>query len=140
MLVDYNFNRVFSDNLNKFYAKCVAAREIAYRLWNNFRWRGYIHPDVEYQPPTYKDKTLVKKDLLDQIIHARKKGLDEPGKMKKAKNDFKMNLFKTLSKELFGSITNKYKTDFDLFGYENVRDKYSSMFDASIQNDNKIIA
>lgn len=128
MIVDYNYNRTTADNLNDFYARCVTSRELAYRLWNNFRWRGYIHPDVLYKVPDFTDTHAVKRDLLAQIRMAREEGLEEPGAMKKMKEEFRMEAFRTLPRDLFEKLMEKYKTDFDLFGYEDLRSKYRSLY------------
>ena len=75
-----------------------------------------------------KDVKSVKADFAAQLKVAREKGLQDPKAMKKCKNDFKFNAFKTLPKEVFDRVLKKYKIDFDLFGYEDLRDKYSALY------------
>ena len=112
--------------------------ELGYRLWNNFLWRGYIHPDTSYKIPDTLGKVTrldvvdwrtTKEDLYAQIGVARRKGLQDPGAMKKAKDKFKDDCFKTLTLGEFDAMLDRYKLDFDLFGYEEKREKYRAFFD-----------
>ena len=50
LIVDYNFDKVILKNLKWFFDKCITPDELAYRLWRNFQWKGFIHPDIQYRP------------------------------------------------------------------------------------------
>ena len=127
-IVDYNFKISFDGNsLNKpvaFYSKCIGARELSYRLWNNFRWRGYIHPDVQYIIPSFKGVEEVKEDMMAQLMRANIKATQEPEKAKQMKKQFMFDIFSTLPRDLLGRIFEKYKTDIELFGYQDLQKKY----------------
>ena len=120
-IVEYNFQLI---KMAPGIKPCVTPRELAYRLWNNFRWRGYIHPEVNYRVPDFTDNVAVQKDLQLQLGAARGRGLKSPEAMKKAKEKFNRDILKTLSPELFDTILKKYKSDFEMFAYENKRAKY----------------
>ncbi|KAK3769686.1 hypothetical protein RRG08_004937 [Elysia crispata] len=85
MIVDYNFRTLrYSTHVRQ----CVSAQELAYRLWNNFRWRGYIDPDMEYIPSPQHQARIVSEDLMVQLEIARTSGLRDRTKLKDAKENF----------------------------------------------------
>ncbi|CAL1535138.1 unnamed protein product [Lymnaea stagnalis] len=128
-IIDYNFNRTHATELATFFEKCVTPTELAFRLWHNFRWRGYVDPDVSYVIPDFTLESRVKEDLIVQIARARQSGLSNPARMKQAKEEFRDKAFQTIPKELFQKLTRKYSFDFKLFGYEDVRDRlFHSLF------------
>lgn len=43
--------------------------------------------------------------------------------MRAAKQNFRRDAYMSISKTVFDTISNKYATDFRLFGYDNIRDK-----------------
>ncbi|XP_059158198.1 carbohydrate sulfotransferase 11-like [Physella acuta] len=128
-IIDYNFNYTHAKLQLTFFNSCISDRELAYRLWYNFRWRGYIDPDVNFVVPPPGTTGQIKADLLTQIWRARESGLKNPQRLEEAKKDFQMKIFQTIPKALFEKITEKYKLDFLLFGYEDQRDAlYRSLY------------
>lgn len=107
---------------------CASTKEIAYRLWNNFRWRGYIDPEVEYVPPPEDDSKKVKEDLKRQLAAARVLGMKNEANMKAAKKDFYRKIYSTLSREMFEKLLEKFKMDVKLYGYEKKRDELRSLY------------
>ena len=73
----------------------------------------------------------VKEDLMQQLIISQKKALEDKGTVKAAKDKFKTDLFKTLSPTLFKKFIENFKYDIELFSYQHIRDKYSSLINAT---------
>ena len=126
MIVDYNFRKL---QWRGHVTRCASPQEIAYRLWNNFRWRGYIDPDVDYVPPSQTRMNIVKDDLESQLAVARKSGLRDRAKLKAAKEDFTRRIYLTLSKDLFEKVLRKYRLDCKFYGYEGVRDRLAALIE-----------
>ncbi|KAH9495906.1 hypothetical protein Btru_015409 [Bulinus truncatus] len=135
MLVDYHFNRTHDPNVDRFYRPCITPRELAYRLWHSFQWKGYIDPDMTYIIPNYTvTEYVVKKDLLHQVWAARRSGLDKPEVMREARESFRERAFRTLPRSLFENLMMKYKLDFELFGYEHIRNSmYSILYNGDYE-------
>ena len=129
MIVNYNFERVYHERDSEVLKPCLNYRELAFRLWNNFRWRGYIDPDIEYAIPEFTDEKQIREDLMTQLWRARASGLLDPDKMERAKREFKQRAFATLDKEQFDRITEKYSYDIELFGYEDIRDELAAIYE-----------
>ncbi|KAH9489741.1 hypothetical protein Btru_057114 [Bulinus truncatus] len=114
MLTDYHFNQTQD---GRFLRSCITARELAYRLWHSFQWKGYIDPEMTFILPGRNYSVhCVKQNLLRQLWAARRSGLTKPDVMWRASEIFKEKAFRSLSKPLFESIMSKFKTDFQLFG------------------------
>ncbi|RUS91636.1 hypothetical protein EGW08_000609, partial [Elysia chlorotica] len=128
MIVDYNFQRVYHERESHLLQPCIGPRELAFRLWHNFRWRGYIDPDMDYQIPEYSGELRVREDLMIQLWRARTSGLQNRDKMARAKKHFRNAAFLSLGKELFEDVTGKYDLDFKLFGYEDKREELRALF------------
>lgn len=128
MISEYNFNIYNKTKTEAFYASCIGPREIAYRLWHNFQWRGYIDPNIKYKIPDTTNLQDVKADFLVQVKVARESGLQNPKKMKAAQKEFKRKVYLSLSKKTFERMTKKYALDFELFGYTDVRDELYSYY------------
>ena len=61
---EYNFHKIQTSD----FLACVTHTELASRLWDNFRWRGYIPHSAIYTPNA--DVTggqEVKDDLISQV-------------------------------------------------------------------------
>ncbi|GFS14140.1 carbohydrate sulfotransferase [Elysia marginata] len=127
MIVDYNFRKL---RYSRHVRRCASAQEIAYRLWSNFRWRGYIDPNVDYVPPVPEELKLdaVKENLESQLVVARTSGLKDRTKLKAAKEKFYRKIYLTLSPDLFEKLLRKYSLDFKFYGYEKQRDELRSLF------------
>lgn len=125
----YNFHHFYSYNVSKtFYRTCISPNEIAYRLWQNFLWRGYIDPEVTYKIPSFNNLAEIEKDFMSQVWSARKSGLQNRERMRNAKREFKEKAFASISKDLFLRISEKYELDFQLFGYTDIRDKLFDIY------------
>ena len=105
--------------------ECLPPQELAYRLWNYFRWRGYIDPDMTYELPEvemtkfYPDHaTSLREVFLYSLDKARKQGLRRPDVMKKTAEKFERELFQSLPKDVVQEFMKTYSLDFELFGYE----------------------
>ncbi|CAG5115750.1 unnamed protein product, partial [Candidula unifasciata] len=119
----FNFHRFYRNFTLAFYKPCLSPKEIAYRLWYNFRWRGYIDPDVDYKLPELTDLKDIEEDFMVQVRAARKSGLQNPNRMKAAKNEFRKKVFLSLSKAIFEKISQVYAMDFELYGFTDIRDE-----------------
>lgn len=117
-IVDYNFNRLSIGPGASQIAACISKKELAYRLWQNFMWRGYIHPDVNYTIPDAG--MCVKDDLLKQLWRARMKGLQDKEAMKRAAKKFKFDLFSTIDLNMYEGLRKTFEMDFKFFGYNDV--------------------
>ncbi|GFS05428.1 carbohydrate sulfotransferase [Elysia marginata] len=135
-IVDYNFQRVYYERESGVLKPCISPRELAFRLWNNFRWRGYIDPEMNYTMPSFSDEKQVREDLMIQLWRARTSGLQDRDKMNRAKKEFRERAFATLDKSLFEMITSRYRFDFELFGYEDKRDELRALYTSSKYHDN----
>ena len=130
MIVDYNFRTLrYSTHVRQ----CVSAQELAYRLWNNFRWRGYIDPDMEYIPSPQHQARIVSEDLMVQLEIARTSGLRDRTKLKDAKENFLRKMYLTISQDMFKKLLRKYRPDFKFYGYKKLRNKMFSL----LQNKNE---
>ncbi|KAK3735517.1 hypothetical protein RRG08_007136 [Elysia crispata] len=123
IIVDYNFRKLSHDNYVK---RCSSTRELAYRLWNNFRWRGYIDPEVAYIAPARDEMKFVRDNLMKQLAEGRTSGLQNRTKLKAAQEEFRRQFYLTLSKDLFKKLEQKYALDFKFYGYEKLRDQMDS--------------
>ncbi|CAG5115751.1 unnamed protein product [Candidula unifasciata] len=128
IISSYNFHHFYRNVTLTFYKPCLFPKEIAYRLWYNFRWRGYIDPDVDYKLPELTDLKDIEEDFMVQVRAARKSGLQNPNKMKATKNEFRKKAFLSLSKAMFEKLSQKYAIDFELFGYTDIRDELYSFY------------
>ncbi|KAK0067608.1 carbohydrate sulfotransferase 11 [Biomphalaria pfeifferi] len=139
MLINYHFEKVEEKKVFMLNRSCITLRELAYRLWQTFQWKGYIDPKMTYVVP---DDTLaessIKNDLIAQVRRARESGLGKAYLMVSARERFQAQVYQTLPKYLFENLMIKYKTDFQLFGYEDMRDSmYSSLYNSDLPNINK---
>ncbi|KAK0055507.1 carbohydrate sulfotransferase 8 [Biomphalaria pfeifferi] len=134
MLIEYNFDIISNSSKKSFYKTCITSRELGFRLWQTFRWKGYIDPDIEYLIPDFTEDKKVKKNLSEQVWGARTSGLKKPKSMKNAREKFNIAAFSTLSRSLFTILSQKYQLDIRLFGYESIRDKmFSSIYNVNYQ-------
>ena len=127
-IVDYNFKRVYHERESRVLKPCVSPRELAFRLWHNFRWRGYIDPDMDYVIPEFSDEKVVREDLMIQLWRARTSGLQDQNKMTRAKKEFRDRAFATLRETSFEIVTKAFDLDFKLFGYEEKREELRALF------------
>ena len=105
--------------------QCASYEEIAFRLWHNFRWKGFIHPDLSYK---YIDKATptrqeVRGHLERQLEVAMAAGRKEPKLLKKAKTNFRKKCFQSLSQTTLDTMMKRHDLDVRLFGYERERDE-----------------
>ncbi|XP_055901423.1 carbohydrate sulfotransferase 10-like [Biomphalaria glabrata] len=133
-LINYHFERIKEIEVYMFYRSCITLRELAYRLWQTFQWKGYIDPEMTYIVP---DDTLaesaIKNNLIAQVRRARESGLGKAELMVSARERFQAQVYQTLPKYLFENLMIKYKTDFQLFGYEDMRDSmYSFLYNSDL--------
>ncbi|GFO43586.1 carbohydrate sulfotransferase [Plakobranchus ocellatus] len=126
MIVDYNF---WKYKYSRHIQRCSTTHELAYRLWKNFQWRGYIDPDTIYIPLLRQDVDFVKENLRKQLASARIKGLKDRAKLKAAKADFKKKAFLTLSIDMFRKLESKYKLDFRFYGFEKSKEELRALID-----------
>ncbi|GFR94090.1 carbohydrate sulfotransferase [Elysia marginata] len=117
IIVEYFFDITYSNEETKEFLKnCITPHELAFRMWQNFVWRGYIHPNVSYHPPDpRRGPGLVKADLLAQLEVARARGLEDPSSMSRAKQAFYTNAFSSLSPHTLETLVRKFKYDYALF-------------------------
>ena len=116
-IVDYFFDITYSNEETKEFLKdCITPHELSYRLWQNFVWRGYIHPKVAYIVPRVKrDPQWIRADLLTQLREARKLGLGDPRAMGSAKQAFYSKAFSSLSQHTLETLVRKFIYDYALF-------------------------
>ena len=62
--------------------------------------------------------------MMAQLMRANIKATQEPEKAKQMKKQFMFDIFSTLPRDLLGRIFEKYKTDIELFGYQDLQKKY----------------
>ncbi|RUS76799.1 hypothetical protein EGW08_015445 [Elysia chlorotica] len=124
LLTEYNFAKLRED---KRVYQCTSAVELAYRLWNNFKWRGYIDPKVDYVAPISTDATHIEKNLLQQLVKARNSGIKNRAELKAFATEFRKQIYLTLPKNVFQELLKKYALDIKLYGYESKRDKMISL-------------
>ena len=105
--------------------QCASESELSVRLWNNFKWKGYIHPDLTYDVINKTEPTTdeVRTHLEHQLTDAMAAGLREPQVLNQSKEDFLKACFQSLSLETMTSLLRKHRLDIKLFGYEKERDK-----------------
>ena len=118
MIVDYNFELRNLYGFNKFLYSCISPRELAIRLWNYFRWKGYIDPNVKYTSKDSSDWSYVHDDLLRQLKYARTLGLQNPRAMERTNSEFKRQAFQSLGNDTISYVMEKYRMDYLLFGFE----------------------
>ncbi|KAH9489738.1 hypothetical protein Btru_057110 [Bulinus truncatus] len=133
-IIDYNFNKTHEPDLEGFFNRCITPRELSYRLWHNFRWRGYIDPDLDYVIPDFTEEEEVKEDLTRQIWRARQSGLAHPERMEREKRYFRERAFQTITRQLFETLIKKYKNDFQLFDYQDCK-KFGLYLDDQVAGD-----
>lgn len=117
MIVDYFFDIAYTNAKTKAFLKnCLTAQELAFRLWQNFVWRGYIHPNVSYAVPNPRyDPPWIRRDLLAQLQIARDLGVQDPSAMASAKLAFYRDAFESLSAHTLETLIRKFKYDYALF-------------------------
>ena len=116
-------------NRKEFYSKCLTPTELAFRLYTHFQWRGYVNPNLPYVTPDkselkwYHSKPwheCVKQNLHRQLYQGQ---IVDRQTARQVKEKFMVDLFKTLSEDLFKQVLMKYQLDIDLFSFEHQRDK-----------------
>ena len=117
LIVNYNFEKVTMQKTSGFHRVCISPHELAFRLWNNFRWKGYIDPDLQYTQSTSTSYPEVKDELFQQLRHARGQGLQRPDKMAAARREFRRLAFQSLSRKHVDGLFRKYRLDFQMFDF-----------------------
>merc|ERR1712110_829544 len=102
MIIEYNFELMRNPKDPR--RKCIPADYLAQRLWNNFIWKGYIHPDTSYVPLHSGDYAKVKVHFNKQMAVARSEGKKRPDLLKKAKKDFRRKAYLSLSKGTLDAV------------------------------------
>ncbi|XP_059158196.1 carbohydrate sulfotransferase 12-like [Physella acuta] len=113
MLVEYHFSRV---SHSVFLSTCLTPRELAYRLWHSFLWKGYIPPSSGYRLPDLISLSDVKRDLLEQLRRARAQGQDEAD-LRSWRDGYKSRFFSDVRAPIWLELFRKFQIDLDIFGW-----------------------
>ena len=114
LIIDYNFQLMTDLEIRN----CLTPNYLAQRLWNNFIWKGYIHPEMKYPPLNSDDLFKVKAHFDKHIHNARNEGKKHPDMCIKAKGQFKKAAYLSLSKDTISGVFKRFKLDFELFDFE----------------------
>ena len=123
LVVDYNFQLKLLEGRAEFLDKCISAQELAVRLWNNFRWKGLIHPEVEYMSVNSSNWEVVHEDFLRQVMAARQLGLKQPHLMSSAKEIFRRQAVQSLGVDTLEDVFDKYSLDYEMFDFDEDKQK-----------------
>ena len=129
LIIDYNF-AIMEDLTSPPRKKCISPDHLAQRLWNNFIWKGYIHPEIKYQPLNSGGYKKVKLHFNNQIAKARSEGKKRPDLLKRAKDEFKRKAYLSLSENTLKGIFKRFKLDFELFDFEREKQELISLLNS----------
>ena len=123
-IVEYNFHKVAMPASAAFWAACITPDELALRLWNNFRWKGFILTTRDYEPLGSSDFRLTAEHLRAQLRVAQG-ALD--GATATAARDFARSAWRTIDNATLSRLMFKYRYDFELFDFSKALKEFNDL-------------
>ena len=105
---------------------------ICQRLWKVFQINGYIGFEIDFPSELYDitDSKKLEKEFIAKAIETYRNGASFRDKLKRQRRESLVNAFRSLSNETLNDFKAMYKTDFEMFNYdEEPADIYKSFID-----------
>ncbi|XP_071104234.1 carbohydrate sulfotransferase 9-like [Haliotis cracherodii] len=114
MLIRYNYNLFVHEKIRE----CITTRGMAIRLWKVFQLNGHLSNDENLRLP--KHGTITEKEFEALAVDASKRQNMSPAALKEQKKLHLKQAYESLSLTTITAIREKYASDFDMFGYDEI--------------------
>lgn len=112
-LIKYNFR--LERDMSK---TCFNKMKVAQRLWTAFQYNGYIDRKTSFPNKEFNNQDFLLNPSKKFLEIARRTIDDQTGDFKSQRRSMMLEAYREIPKQLLDKITNIFRYDFELFGYE----------------------